>query len=179
MDSSVPNVHSRKSTDGGRVLASAAGLGLEGALSGEYVVRLRAREHPARGTITSSILDVGTLFQSAPLVLHWHAVTPAGTRVALRYRTGTLQDIENAAWRDVVKCRCETQVRTRILNPTLTSGQSTSENDEFGHAELPQPVGPCVQWQAELHSSDGSASPVFCGARRCFPKTPVLTRQNR
>lgn len=161
VDTSVPNGHSRKSTDGGQSWTT-AGLGLEGALSGEYVVRLRVREHPARGTITSSILDVATLFQSAPLVLHWHAVTPAGTRVALRYRTGTLQDVENTAWRDVVNAASSTD-EEMDSHPDSDAGQALRGNDEFGQAELPQPVGPCVQWQALLHSSDGGASPVLRG----------------
>ncbi|MDE2816190.1 MAG: hypothetical protein OXK81_05750 [Chloroflexota bacterium] len=162
VDTSVPNVHSRKSTDGGQSW-QATGLGLEGALSGEYVVRLRVREHPARGTITSSILNVATLFQSAPLVLHWHAVTPPGTRVALRYRTGKLQDIEDTAWRDVVNAAADSSENTDS-DPDSDTGQSTSENDEFGHVELPQPAGPCAQWQAELSSNDSSETPILRGA---------------
>lgn len=162
VDTSVPNVQSRKSTDGGQSW-QATGLGLEGALSGEYVVRLRVREHPARGTITSSILNVATLFQSAPLDLHWHAVTPAGTRVALRYRTGELQDIEDSAWRDVVNAAADFSDNTDS-DPDSDTGQSANENDEFGHAEFAQPVGPYVQWQAVLHSNEGSETPILRGA---------------
>jgi len=162
VDTSVTSQHSRKSTDGGRTW-SAAGLGLEGALSGEYVVRLQVREHPARGTITSSILNVATLFQSAPLDLHWHAVTPAGTRVALCYRTGTYQDIEDSAWRDVVNAAADASEITDS-DPDSDTSQSTNENDEFGHAALPQFDGPYVQWQAELSSNDGVETPVLRGA---------------
>lgn len=162
VDTSVPCAHSRKSTDGGQSW-HATGLGLEGALSGEYVVRLRVRSHPARGTITSSILDVATLFQSAPLELHWHAVTPAGTRVGLRYRTGKLQDVENAAWMDVVDATATTNENADSHSAT-DEGQALRGNEEFGHAELPQPVGPCVQWQAELSSGDGVGTPVLRGA---------------
>lgn len=162
VDTSVPNAHSRKSTDGGRSWR-AAGLGLEGALSGEYVVRLRVWEHPARGTITSSILDAATLFQSTPLVLHWHADAPAGTRVALRYRTGKLQDIEKTAWLDLVNAAASADEKTDSHSESDTE-QASGENDEFGQAELPHPVGPCVQWQAVLSSSDGNRSPVLRGA---------------
>ena len=162
VDTSVPGGHSRKSADGG-LTWNAAGLGLEGALSGEYVVRLRVREHPARGVITSSILDVATLFPSATLVLHWHAVTPAGTRVVVRYRTGTLQDMENAAWRDVVNAAASSD-EDSDSQPETDSGQESGGNDEFGQAELPHTAGPCVQWQAELQSSDGGATPILRGA---------------
>ncbi len=161
VDTCVANAHSRKSTDGGQSW-DATGFGLEGALSGEYVVRLRVRQHPARGTITSSILDAATLFPSAPLVLHWHAATPAGTRVALRYRTGTRQDIERAAWRDVVNAAA-TANEIADSHADSDSGQASRGNDEFGQAELPQTVDPCVQWQAELRSNGGSESPVLRG----------------
>ena len=162
VDTSVPCARSRKSTDGGQSW-HAAGLGLEGSLSGEYVVRLRVWEHPARGAVTSSVLDVGTLFQSAPLVLHWHAETPAGTRVALRYRTGTLQDVANAAWRDVENAAASAD--EEVDSGTASdAGQASGGSDEFGQAELPQAVGPCVQWQAELHAGDGSETPVLRGA---------------
>lgn len=161
VDSSVTNEHSRKSTDGGRTW-SAANLGLEGALSGEYVARLRVREHPARGVITSSILDVATLFPSAPLVLHWHADTPAGTNVALRYRTGKRHDIANAAWRDVVNAALASNENAES-HPESDTEQAARANDEFGEVELPRTVGPCVQWQAELRSGDGSASPALRG----------------
>ncbi len=161
VDTSVPCAHSRKSTDGG-LTWNAAGLGLEGALSGEYVVRLRVWEHPAQGAITSSILDVETVFPSAPLVLHWHADTPAGTRVALRYRSGTLQDVENSAWRDVVNTAVS-ENEQMDSPPESDAGQASHKSEEFGQAEFPNPVGPCVQWQAELHSSDGSESPVLRG----------------
>ena len=161
VDTSVPCAHSRKSTDEGMTW-NATGLGLEGALSGEYVVRLRVWEHPARGAITSSKLDVETLFPSAPLVLHWHADTPAGTRVALRYRSGKRQGVENSAWRDVVNAAASAneQMDSR---PESNTGQASPKNEEYGQAELPQHVGPCVQWQAELHSSDGSDSPALRG----------------
>ena len=161
VDTSVPNAYSRKSTDGG-LTWNAAGLGLEGALSGEYVVRLRIREHPARGVITSSILDVATLFPSAPLVLHWHAVTPAGTRVDVRYRTGTPQGIQNAAWRDVVNAAASSDEDTDSQSENST-GQESGGNDEFGQTEFPPSVGPSMQWQAELRSGDGSATPVSAG----------------
>lgn len=175
VDTSVPCTHSRKSTDGGQ-LWQATGLGLEGALSGEYVVRLRVREHPARGTVKSSILNVATLFQSAPLVLHWHAVTPAGTRVSLRYRTGTLQNIEHTAWRDAVDAAANPDEETDSP-PDSESGQSSGGNDEFGQAELPPAAGPCVQWQAELQSSDGSETPALRGMA-LLPKdaSPTETR---
>ena len=162
VDTSVPTAHSRKSTDGGQSWR-AAGFGLEGALNGEFVARLRVREHPARGTITSSILDVETLFQSAPLVLHWHADTPAGTGVALRYRTGKLQDIENAAWRDVVNAAAISAEETGS-RPKSDTGQEVRAIEEFGHAELPQSAGPHVQWQAVLSSHDGSEAPLLRGA---------------
>ncbi|MCY4436426.1 MAG: hypothetical protein OXE05_03735 [Chloroflexi bacterium] len=161
VDTSVPNQHSRKSTDEG-ITWNTTGLGLEGALSGEYVVRLRVWEHPAQGAITSSILNVETLFPSAPLVLHWHADTPAGTRVALRYRSGTLQDVENSAWRDVVHAAASANEQMDSP-PESDAGQTSRKNEEFGQAEFPNPVGPCVQWQAELHSNDGSESPVLRG----------------
>ena len=161
VDTSVPCAHSRKSTDGG-LTWDAAGLGLEGALSGEYVVRLRVQEHPAQGAITSSILDVESLFQSVPLVLHWHAETPAGTRVALRYRSGTPQDVENTAWLDVVNAAASANEQMDSP-PESDAGQAPRKNEEFGQAEFPNPVGPCVQWQAALHSSDGSESPVLRG----------------
>ena len=162
VDTGVPGAHSRKSTDGGHAW-HAGGLGLEGSLSGEYVVRLRVREHPARGAITSSVLDVATLFPSAPLVLHWHAVTPAGTSVALRYRTGTRQDIENAPWRDAENTAASAEVETDS-GTASDAGQVSGGNDEFGQAELPDSVGPCVQWRAELHAGDGSETPVLRGA---------------
>ena len=57
VDTSVPNEHSRKSTDGGRSW-SATGLGLEGALCGEYVVRVRVWEHPAQGVLTSPVINL-------------------------------------------------------------------------------------------------------------------------
>ena len=161
VDTGVPYAHSRKSTDGGQTW-SAANLGLEGALSGEYVVRLRVWEHPARGAITSSILDVATLFPSAPLVLHWHADTPAGTNVAVRCRTGKRQDIENAAWRDAANA-ATTANENAESHPESDTEQAARGNDEYGQAELPHAVGPCVQWQAELRSSDGSESPVLRG----------------
>ncbi len=162
VDTSVAGAHSRKNTDGGRSW-STAGLGLEGALSGEYVVRMRVQEHPARGVITSSILDVASLFQSAPLVLHWHAVTPAGTRVAVRYRAGTPQDIEQTAWHDLANAAATTS-ETADSQAESDAEQAVSEDDAFGEAELPRTVGPCVQWQAELLSGDGRDSPVLRGA---------------
>ncbi len=161
VDTSVPNAHSHKSTDGGQSWHT-TGFGLEGALSGEYVVRLRVREHPARGAITSSVLDVDTLFQSAPLVLHWHADTPAGTSVALRYRIGKLQDVEKTAWLDAVNAAASSDEEVDSRSESDT-GSAMRGNEEFAQAELPHPAGPCVQWQAELRSSNGSATPVLRG----------------
>ena len=57
VDTSVPNEHSRKSTDGGQTW-HATGFGLEGALSGEYVVRVRVRKHPTRGVLTSPVINL-------------------------------------------------------------------------------------------------------------------------
>lgn len=161
VDTSVPTAHSRKSTNGGRTW-SAAGLGLEGALSGEYVVRLRVREHPARAAITSSILNVESLFSSGPLDLHWHAFTPSGTNVALRYRSGALHDIEDSAWVDLANDAAATTENTDSRSDT-DMAETLAEHEEFEHAVLPHSVGPYLQWQAELQSGDGSASPELRG----------------
>lgn len=159
VDTSVPNVHSHKSTDGGRTW-HATGFGLEGALSGEYVVRLRVRQHPARGTITSSILDVETLFQSAPLVLHWHADAPAGTKVVLRYRSGDQPALMDLPWIDVKAAnpRPEEGMDSR---PVSSTGQALRGNVGKSRAEALPVLGTYLQWQAVLTSERGVVTPAI------------------
>ena len=179
VDTSVPNEHSRKSTDGGRSW-SATGLGLEGALCGEYVVRLRVREHPALGVLTSPIINLETLAHFAktfsavsdlpqrndptttgegdpfhaftPLRIQWEAVTPPETSVVLRYRSGSLPALEDEAWNVVTEA-------TYLTSKKMDSRENG--NDGLARAEVPFAVGPYFQWQVMIATNDGCATPTL------------------
>ncbi len=161
VDTSVPTVHSRKSTDGGRTW-HASGFGLEGALSGEYVARLRAREHPARGVLTSPVVSLAPAGQNAKtsstvnntLHLHWRAATPPGTAVALRYRSGEGPALEDTPWIDVTAAS---------VAPNGAVDTRESGHDGIAHAGALSDLGPYVQWQAVLRTDDGGATPTLRG----------------
>ena len=185
VDTSVPSAHSRKSTDGGRSW-HATGLGLEGALSGEYVVRLRVREHPARGVITSPEINVAAATQRSKshtcqsdgmhqdgsdksghfnhagaelLALQWHTYTPPGTKVMFRYRSGDHVSLEHLPWVDV-NAATSTSEDKRDSRPVSGTGQAFRGNDGLlQQATLPSVIGPYVQWQAVLTSESSTMTP--------------------
>ena len=179
VDTSVPNEHSRKSTDGGRSW-SAMGLGLEGALCGEYVVRVRVWEHPAQGVLTSPVIDLeearvfsnehsapnsmpqqgepggtddqGRASATPPLGLEWRADVPPNSRIVLRYRSGGHSALEHSPWIDV-----------NAAAP-MPEGQMDSRfrgNDGIPHTEVLPVLGPFIQWQAELTPQNGCVSPAL------------------
>jgi hypothetical protein len=147
VDTSVPNAHSRKSADGGQTWHT-TGLGLEGALSGEYVVRVRVHEHPEQGVLTSPIIDA----EAEQFRLSWQSDTPCGTEILLRYRSGSLADIESAEWQEFDDAAHFPQERmdSRFRGNDGTAGWDT-----------PPLSGPCVQWQAVLTTYDGGATPML------------------
>ena len=178
VDTSVPNAHSRKSTDGGKTWHT-TGLGLEGALSGEYVVRLRVREHPAQGILTSPVISIERAGQGAstlaetsaslaphatsiadesgnagvaqPLTLIWNADTPPDTKVALRYRSGRQPELDDAPW---------SAVASGNDGPNEEMGSRFRGNDGIFPTSL-SVLGPYVQWQAVLSTKNGSISPAL------------------
>ena len=161
VDTSVPNAHSRKSTDGGRTW-HASGFGLEGALSGEYVARVRVWEHPARGVLTSPVVSLEPAGQyartsstaaTAPR-LHWRAETPPGTAVALRCRSGEAPALEGSPWIDVTAAS---------VAPNDRMDTRESGNDGISYAGALSDLGPYVQWQAVLRTDDGGATPTLRG----------------
>ena len=179
VDTSVPNAHSRKSTDGGRSW-SATGHGLEGGLCGEYVVRVRVWEHPAQGVLTSPVVDferavkgartspvantspqpnINDVVESArdalgisQIYFQWHVDTPPGTKTALRYRSGAQPALEDVPWIDVT-------------DPIVTQREKMDSrfrgNDGRVQANMLLPAGPYVQWRAELSTKNGAVTPTL------------------
>ena len=179
VDTSEPNEHSRKSTDGGQTW-HATGFGLEGALCGEYVVRVRVWEHPAQGVLTSPVInleearvfsnehsapnsmpqqgepggtdDQGRAGATQPLGLQWRAEAPANSRIMLRYRSGGHSALEQSPWIDV-----------NAAAP-MPEGQMDSRfrgNDGIPHSEVLPILGPFIQWQAVLTPQNGCVSPAL------------------
>ncbi len=179
VDTSVPNAHSRKSADGGQTWHT-TGIGLEGALSGEYVVRLRMHEHPAQGVLTSPAIRIESSGQGTetlaetsaslaphetsaagesgqagvgqPLTFLWHVDTPPETEVALRYRSGRQPELEDLPWHEAMEAP---------IDSSENQSARLRGNDGLARAEIPLVSGPYVQWQAVLTTGDGGATPIL------------------
>ena len=179
VDTSVPNEHSRKSSDGGRSW-SAMGLGLEGALCGEYVVRVRVWEHPAQGVLTGPVINLEQAMYDAntrpassaysehraanlagdaedalatlPISIQWHAETSPGNGVVLRCRSGKSPELEGTAW---------SALSSSVVAPSEDMDSRFRGNDGVSLADLSLTVGPYVQWQAELTTVTGGETPVL------------------
>lgn len=98
--------HSLRSFDRGRTWHPNA-FGPNRDRSGEYLVRLRASGHPARGSLTSPVVDLGDPDDTgriAPVMeirscrLQAHRTTPGGTDVVFEMRSGSTPAFDPKTW---------------------------------------------------------------------------------
>lgn len=132
--------HSARSGDGGASWAD--GLGSDGSMQGEYIVRLTLDQHRAEGRLTSPVFDLAAATADAQgivtpaiireIALRLDADCPAGTAVALEYRAGNTWSVLPNHWSHWVPA-----------------------------AKVKQfPRGRYGQWRAVLTTDDPSVSPL-------------------
>ena len=101
-----PESHSSRSYDGGKTWHKGA-LGEARAINGEYLVRLRLKGHPSRGTLCSPIIDLADEKgegRIAPrlgirrLQLKTRALKPKGTRICFELRSGSTPSFDPRTW---------------------------------------------------------------------------------
>ena len=102
----TPDSHSSRSYDGGKTWHKGA-LGEARAINGEYLVRLRLKGHPSRGTLCSAVIDLADEKgegRIAPhlgirrLALKARARKPQGTRIHFELRSGSTPSFDPRAW---------------------------------------------------------------------------------
>ena len=120
-------------------------LGPEDSLSGEYVFRFRVRGRPAKGTLTSPVLDlartdrdghgptVAPLVQIENLKLTPDKETPVDTAIEFELRTGTTPDFRPDTW--------------SAWFPPFAAAQA--------------PKHRFAQWRARLYTKDSSLTPTL------------------
>ncbi len=122
---------------------TADSLGLDGAMQGEYMVRLTLDQHRAEGRVTSPVFDLGADTAdrqgiARPAILREVALAvaaeqPTGTTVALEYRAGNTWSVTPNHW--------------SVWLPAAKVKQ--------------YPRGRFGQWRARLATDDPSVSPVL------------------
>ena len=102
----APDSRSSRSYDGGKTWHKGA-LGDARAIDGEYLVRLRLKGHPSRGTLCSPVIDladekgegrIAPRLGIRQLRLKARVLKPQGTRIHFELRSGSTPSFDPRSW---------------------------------------------------------------------------------